>query len=48
LRLDKTSELYTLKIATLSENHSIRQRTPYTYPPELETGFDIDENHYLD
>ncbi len=48
LRLDKTSELYALRIATLSENHPIRQRTPYTYPPELETGFDIDENHYLD
>jgi len=48
LRLDKTSELYALSITTLSENHSIRHRTPYTYPPELETGFDIDENHYLD
>ena len=48
MRLDKTSELYALRIATLSENHPIRQRTPYTYPPELETGFDIDENHYLD
>ena len=48
LRLDKTSELYALRIATLSENHPIRQRTPYTYPPELETEFNIDENHYLD
>jgi hypothetical protein len=48
LRLDKTSELYALRITTLSENHSIRQRTSYIYSSELETEFDIDENHYLD
>jgi len=48
LRLDKNSELYALRITTLSENHPIRQRTSYIYSSELETEFDIDENHYLD
>ena len=47
-RLDKTTELYALRIVTLSENHPIRQRTPYTYPPGLGTGYDINENQYLD
>ncbi len=48
IRLDKTCMLYALRITTLSENHPIRQRTPYNYPPGFETGQDIDENHYLD
>ena len=48
IRLDKTSELYALRVASLSENHSIRQRTPYIFPPGFRTGIDIDENHYLD
>ncbi len=48
IRLNRANELYALRVTTLSENHPIRQRTPYTFPPGLETGLDIDENHYLD
>jgi len=48
MRLDRNSELYALRITTLSENHPIRQRTSYNYSSELETECDIDENHYLD
>ncbi len=48
IRLDKTSELYALRVTSLSENHSIRQQTPYTFSSGLETGIDVDENHYLD
>ncbi len=47
IRLNRANELYALRVTTLSENHFIRQRTPYTFSPELETELDIDENHYL-
>ncbi len=47
IRLNRANELYALRVTTLSENHPIRQRTPYTFLPELGTGLDIDENHYL-
>jgi len=48
IRLDKTSELYALRVISLSENHSIKQRTSYIFSSELETDIDVDENHYLD
>ena len=48
IRLDKTSELYALRVISLSENHSIKQRTSYIFAYELETDIDVDENHYLD
>ena len=47
IRLNRANELYALRVTTLSENHPIRQRTPYTFPSGLGTGLDIDENHYL-
>ena len=48
IRFDKTCMMYALRVTTLSENHPIRQRTPYNYPPGYESGQDIDENHHLD
>ncbi len=48
IRLDKTSELYALRVTSLSENHSIRQWTSYTFSSDLETDIDVDKNHYLD
>ena len=47
IKLDKTSELYALKVINLSENHSIKQRTSYTFSSEFRTDIDIDENQYL-
>jgi len=47
IRLNRANELYALRVTTLSENHFIKQRTPYTFSSELETGLDINENHYL-
>ncbi len=35
------------QMAQVTEKYIIKQRTPYTFSPELETELDIDENHYL-
>jgi len=48
VRFQKTCRLYALRIACMTENHSIRQRTPITFSPEYQTGIDLDENKFLD
>jgi hypothetical protein len=48
VRFQKACRLYALRIACMTENHPIRQRTSITYPPEYQTGLDLDENKFLD
>ena len=43
VRLNKKCRSYALRVITLSENHSIRQRTPISFPPEYQTGQEIEE-----
>ena len=47
IRLQSNCMKYALRIATLSENHPIRQRTPMEFPPGYASGQDIDENKHL-
>ena len=39
---------YALRIATLSEDHSLRNRTPITYPPEYQTGTESIDPRFLE
>ena len=39
IKLDKTSELYALKMTSSSENHLIKQRTSYTFSSEFKLVF---------
>ena len=49
VRLNKKCRKYTLRVITLPETHSIRQRTPLSFPPENETGQEIPlESNFLD
>ena len=34
IRLNKKCRKYTLRVITLPENHSVRQRTSHSYSPE--------------
>ena len=48
VKFQKTCRLYALRIACMTENHSIRQRTPITFSPEYQTEIDLNENKFLD
>ena len=48
VRFQKTCRLYALRIACMTENHPIRQRTPITFSPEYQTEIDLDKNKFLD
>jgi len=50
VRLDQKCENYAIRIVELPEKHSIRKRTPISYPPQYSTGLDLDLNasKYLD
>ena len=39
---------YALRIATLSEDHPLRNRTPITYPPEYQTGTESIDPRFLE
>jgi len=50
VRLDQKCKNYAIQIVGLPEKHSIRKRTPISYPPQYSTGLDLDLNasKYLD
>ena len=48
VRFQKTFRLYILKIACMTENHSIKQRTLTTFLSEYQTEINLNENKFLD
>jgi len=48
VRFQKTFRLYVLKIACMTENHSIKQRTLITFLSEYQTEINLNENKFLD
>ena len=43
VRLNRLCRQYALRVTTLSENHSIRKRTSYSFPSEYQTEIDVDD-----
>ncbi len=48
VRFQKICRLYALRIAGMTENHPIRQRTSITYSSEYQTGLDLNKTKFLD
>ena len=47
VRLNRLCRQYALKVTTLSENHSIRKRTSYSFSSKYQTEIDVDDTQYL-
>ncbi|MCJ1260064.1 hypothetical protein MMC24_007904 [Lignoscripta atroalba] len=47
IRLDQKCKLYAIRVITLPENHTVRKKTPRSYPSEYETDRTDEDTNFL-